>query len=91
MGQYRIIIDRLDNETDEPTVKVITLTTRYTLQDDLVEWVTEEVDSDATVLDIPRTDEFVALMEADTVRTESVNRETEAAIRAGEEFAADGE
>lgn len=54
MGQYRITIDRLDNQADEPTVTVIECTTRYTLQTDLAEWVSEEIDSEATVTQEPR-------------------------------------
>jgi hypothetical protein len=54
MAQYRITIDRLDNETDEPTVTVIECSTRYLIREDLVEWVKEEIDPDATVTEQPR-------------------------------------
>lgn len=54
MGSYRIMIDRLDNVTDEPTVRVIECATNYTLQDDVTEWVREEVDPNATIIDVAR-------------------------------------
>lgn len=56
MATYRITIDNLDNVTDEPTVRVIECTTRYTLREDLSEWVRDEIDSDATITDVPRED-----------------------------------
>lgn len=70
MGQYRITVDRLDNVADEPTITVIDCSTRYTLREDIAEWVREEIDMDASIREFPRPEGAEGEFDEDTAVTD---------------------